>query len=410
MCHDPVLNGFWDLVRFHQFKDGADIHGHAEVQDLFVGAEVGTVEVAATGNGEGGEAGLAASVDDPGSEVGEVFTTPHEEGVSEGEVGALAEEAAEAGLQFGGGGHGGGGPGKGSVQPAGLQVGGCMKDAEGGFLHVGVDLGGFSPNLKLHMGMITDDVAAVLGQEGADVDAGEAGRVTGNGVEIEDGGGRGQEGVVSLLGAGSGMGCGAKEVGVDFRAGEKAIKTGTHKGLAGGGGHDVGAQKVVHVIEMTMEDDGTGTTKAFFRGLKEEEKGAMEGLSAGSQEGGGTQSDGHVGIMATGVHGSREAGGEAGLSGEVGTVGFFPNGEGVQVKAEADGGTGTAVEDSDHAGVAIFGRGEEFGIGTMILCPSVVGIHHFRAGKAHAGLTEADIPSQENLVKVEVMEFAGDEG
>ena len=198
--------------------------------------------------------------------------------------------------------------------------------------------------------MFGDDVVGGAAADAAGVDTGCALGVPGYRIEVLDRRRHRLDRVRARLGAGSGVGRLARELGAELRDGQKVVDAGDD--LSGGVIEaDVERQQVVDVIDDAGFGHRFAARNLFLAGLEDQFKCASE--IAGEDRIQDAEADGGVGIVAAGVHIALVLGAEP-LAGwlVVGIVGFGDR-EGVDIDPEGNRWAGAAVDDRDRAGEAL---------------------------------------------------------
>ena len=221
-----------------------------------------------------------------------------------------------------------------------VQGGGGAEDAFGFDGHPGADRRGLAANFEFEDGAVGDDVATGAAFEQADVDARGAGAVARDGVELNRSGGGGEEGVAAEVGIDASV-CGdAAEGGVELGGGEDVIGAASDGAGLRERDAEVRGEVVIDVAEHAGGDHGFGATAAFFGGLKDELDFAAAVFQERGQNAGEPEPDGGVAVVPAGVHATGARGGEVFARGQVGGLGAFVDGQGVEIDAEGDRGAG----------------------------------------------------------------------
>ncbi len=182
-----------------------------------------------------------------------------------------------------------------------------------------------------------DDVAAEAGLDFADGEDGLFGGGDGardDGLEGGDEVGRDDDGVDGLVGGG-GVSAAAGDFDAEGCRGREEGARGEVDHAEGDVGGDVEAEGDfdVGMFEDAIGDAGGGAAGGFFGWLEDEPDGAGELVAMGDGPGGDPEGDGHVCIVAAGVHDAVVAGGE-------GESALFGHGEGIDIGAPEDAAAG----------------------------------------------------------------------
>ena len=147
------------------------------------------------------------------------------------------------------------------------------------------------------------------------------------------------------------MGRNAVEEDIVLGGGQRAMASRDHHrrivvGLIG----NVGADEIIHAVQMAVLHDGFRTANAFLRWLEDQLHGPVKGILNGHQHLRHAQADGGMAVMAAGMHKALVDGAEALAGRPVGFVLFLKYAQCVDVETHGYCGALSAAQDTDHSG------------------------------------------------------------
>ena len=238
--------------------------------------------------------------------------------------------------------------------------------------HVVVGLGRLAAHLELELRRLADDVAARARVERADVQLRRRIAVAGDGVQVQNGGRRGEQCVAALLRGDARVGGAAVERHVQLGGGKTSCSVlrqnadvDESRGLSGG--EDMGGKRVVRIVEMPGGDDGACAAHALFGGLEDQADGPVQLIAQFAQQHGRADADGGVAVMPAGVHDAGRDGAEALAGGKMRLIVRLQYAERVDIKSQRNGRPLAAVHGRDHAGEAAARGREKFRVRAVFL-------------------------------------------
>ena len=228
----------------------------------------------------------------------------------------------------------------------------ALDDVFCAFVHVVVDFAGFAADFNLHDGLGWNDVAAFAGVELADVDAGHAGAVAGDAVELNECVAGCGHCVAACIRFNACVGWTAGVGDVELRSAEEAVRVdGEFSGLAHHG--DVSSEEVVCVVYHSGGGHAGSAADAFFSRLEADLDLAAEGVDVVADPVGECKAGRSMGVVAAGVHEAWTGRDEAFLGRDMVCFGGFRYRNAVDVEADGERWTWTAgIENADAAGVS----------------------------------------------------------
>ena len=164
-----------------------------------------------------------------------------------------------------------------------------------------------------------------------------------------------------------------------------------HRRIVGGLIGNVGADEIIHTIQMAVLHDGFRTADALLCRLEDQLHGPVKGILNGHQHLRHAQADGGMAVMAAGMHKAFVDGAEALAGRPVGFVLFLKYAQCVDVETHGYCGALSAAQDTDHSGhtaLCIFYklRIRTLGHGSLILLLQLL-----IRRNAHSGIFFADL-------------------
>ena len=226
-------------------------------------------------------------------------------------------------------------------------------------LHIGIGLRGHAPDFHLHVRMLTDNIPSGSRNHLSHIYPGISLPAPGNGVQVQYRRSHGQHSVFPFFRRSRRMGAFSIKFHIILYSSQTLAVTDSDGCflLLRSASH-MGAQHIIHIIQMSVLHNGLRATHAFLRWLEDKFHGSVKLFPQLAENFGRSQSYRHMTVMAAGMHDTRIAGRKPLFCRIMRLFLALQHRQRVHIKPECHRWSFAAAQDSNHTGESTFCIGQ----------------------------------------------------